>query len=321
LTGGDVYRALWRHKFFIAVLTAVFVGAAWYVTSRQTRRYEASTLVRVLVQGSRAGDASAALVASQTLTQTYAQIVDAGALKPGIKTLVAGCNSGQPARLKAILPVASAPSGTPSAGGGVPLATRSARRAAAARRSLRKTYASACRSLGITRRVPAPPTKVSKVHLSASPVQDLDLLSIGARSRSRRHATIAANAAPWALRAFIRRSGSRSEKIVTVKAATTPTSPVSRQLPLKLTIALMLGLIFNGALAMLIELFRDRLPEPDQLGREVGVPVLATIPALRLHQAASLAAVRQEADSVSLAQSRDGERSTETTGPRVGPEP
>jgi hypothetical protein len=62
------------------------------------------------------------------------------------------------------------------------------------------------------------------------------------------------------------------------------------------------------------------LPEPDQLGREVGVPVLATIPALRLHQAPNLAG-GQAPDSFSMARSSDGERRTETTGPRVGPEP
>jgi hypothetical protein len=92
-------------------------------------------------------------------------------------------------------------------------------------------------------------------------------------------------------------------------------------LPLKIAIAVMLGLIFNGALALLLELFRDRLPEPDQLGREVGVPVLATIPALLLHRATNLAAARHEPGLVSRAESRDAERSTETTGPRVGPEP
>jgi uncharacterized protein involved in exopolysaccharide biosynthesis len=46
LTAGDVYRALWRHKVFIAVLTAAFVTATWYATKQQTQTYEASALVR-----------------------------------------------------------------------------------------------------------------------------------------------------------------------------------------------------------------------------------------------------------------------------------
>ena len=36
--------------------------------------------------------------------------------------------------------------------------------------------------------------------------------------------------------------------------------------------------------SLLIELFRDRLPEPDELGQALGHPVLATIPTLRLHR-------------------------------------
>ena len=300
MTAGDVYRALWRHKFLIAVLTAVFVGAVWYVTSRQTRAYETSTLVRLQERGD---TGNAALLAAQTLTQTYAQIVDSGALKGEIRTLVAQCSRQQPAA-KQVQP--QTPNPQPGSG---------------ARSVVKGPPAGSCTSLGVTHKSRAAPNKVSEVHLSGSPVQGLDLLSIGARSRNRRNATIAANAAPWALRAFIRTTRSSSEKVVTVKAATTPSSPVSRQLPLKIAIALMLGLIFNGALALLLELFRDRLPEPDQLGREVSAPVLATIPALRLHRAADLAAARQDPDSVSLAQSRDGERGTEITGPRVGPEP
>jgi receptor protein-tyrosine kinase len=301
LTAGDVYRALWRHKLFILLLTAVFVGATWYVTSRQTRTYEASTLVRVQERGD---TGNAALLAAQTLAQTYASIIGSGALEEGIATLVAACASGNPSSLKGILPVA--PRGAPNA---------------AAAKGFRAAYRRTCRSIGVTRGNRVSPRKVSKVDLSGDPVEDLDLLSIAGRSTNRTNATIAVNAAPWALRGFIRKTGSSSEKIVTVKTATKPRSPVSEQLPLKIAIAVMLGLIFNGALALLLELFRDRLPDPDQLGREVGVPVLATIPALRLHQATDLAAARHEPNSASTEQSRDGERSADRTGPRIGPEP
>src|SRR5437763_15879614 len=117
------------------------------------------------------------------------------------------------------------------------------------------------------------------------------------------------------------RSRSPSEMSVTVKQSTTPISPISRQLPRKITIALMLALNFTGALALLLELFRDRLPEPEELGREVGVPVLATIPALRLHQAENLAAARHDPGSASTTSSRVAERVTEATGSRMGPEP
>ena len=51
MTAADVYRALWRHKWFILVLTALCVGAAWYATVQQTQRYEAAALVRVQERG------------------------------------------------------------------------------------------------------------------------------------------------------------------------------------------------------------------------------------------------------------------------------
>ena len=300
------------------MLTAVFVAAAWYATSRQAQRYEASTLARVQERGD-TGNAS--LVAAQTLAQTYAEIIGSGALKGDIQTFVAGCVSGKPSSLKGFLPpVAPRRARTSSLKGSLPLTTPSVRRAAATRR-FRKSYTRACRSIGVAARGRVAPRKVSEVRLSGSPVQGVDLLSIAARSKGPANATIAANAAPWALRAFIRRTGSGTEKVVLVKAATKPTSPVSRQLPLKIAIAVMFGLIFNGALALLLELFRDRLPEPDELGQTLGRPVLATIPTLRLHQASRLAAARHEPSSVSMEQSRDGEGSIRTTGPRVGPEP
>jgi capsular polysaccharide biosynthesis protein len=124
------------------------------------------------------------------------------------------------------------------------------------------------------------------VKLTAENVQDLDLLSITARSESPRDALVAAAAAPDALRRFIRRTAPPSERVVTVKAPTS-SSVVSQHLALNVTIALMLGLIFSSALALLLELFRDRLPEADELEVAVGHPVLATIPTLRLRQRAT----------------------------------
>jgi capsular polysaccharide biosynthesis protein len=319
LTAGDVYRALWRHKFFILVLTAVFVGATLYATSQQATRYEASTLVRVQELGD-TGNAS--LLAAQTLAETYARIIGSGALKGDIKTFVAGCASGHPSSLEGFLPpVTTRHAPTSSPNGSVPSISSSARRAAAARR-FRSAYSQACRAIGVTSRSLVAPRKVSEVQLSGSPVQGVDLLTISAQSKTRGNPTIAANAALWALRAFIRRTGSGTEKVVLVKAATNPSSRVSQQLPLKIAIAVMFGLIFNGALALLLELFRDRLPEPDELGQALGHPVLATVPALRLHQVANLTDTGQEPRSAGpLEQSLDGEGARRKSGQRVGPEP
>jgi capsular polysaccharide biosynthesis protein len=287
LTAGDVYRALWRHKLFIAVLTALLVGATWYVTSRQSRTYEASTLVRVQERGPDAGDASAALVASQTLTQTYAKIIDSGALPAEIRRLIATCSN----------PASAQPPANPRSPG-----------------------ASSCRWLRSRNLGRVSLRQFSEAELSASPVEDLDLLSITSRSESPTRAMVVASAAPVALRSFIRRTGSLSEQIVIAKPATMPTSPVSRQLPLKIAIALVLGLIFNGALALLIELFRDRLPESDELGQTLGYPVLATIPGLRLHPITAVEAPREPAAVLTAQESVDGEGNSRETSPRMGRE-
>jgi capsular polysaccharide biosynthesis protein len=255
LTAGDVYRALWRHRFFIVVLTAVFVGAAWYVTSRQARTYEATALVRVQERGPNAGDAAGALQAAQSLAQTYAKIIDSGALKKEINKLVVD------------------------------------------RPALRR---------------------VSEVTLSASAAQDSPLLTITARSRNPASATIVGDAAPRALSKFIRRTGPRSEQIVAVE--TKSSSPVSRHMALKLAIAIVIGLIFNSALALLIELFRDRLPKPDELGQAVGHPVLATIPTLRLNPIAPPAASPETEAVREIEQSLASPSTPRVPAPRVGPE-
>jgi capsular polysaccharide biosynthesis protein len=297
MSAGDVYRSLWRHKLFVVVLTAVFVGAAWYLTSREADSYEASTLVRAQ-QGGRSAGSAEALQASQTLAQTYARIVEEGALRDEIAMLVRQCSRRTPA-----------PDAGPRRRGG----------ATATRPTLANPPRGSCESLGGIRGIA--PRRVSAVGLSASPVQDLDLLSITARSDNPRNAVVAANAAPWGLRAFIRRSGSRTERIITVKPASIPTSPASRQLPLKIVIATMLGLIFNGALALILELFRDRLPEPDEFSRALGHPVLATIPSLRLHPLPVDAATREEPSLASgLQQPAEGELGSGAPDPQVSRE-
>jgi capsular polysaccharide biosynthesis protein len=243
---------------FIVVLTAVFVGAAWYVSSRQTLTYEATALVRVQERGPNVGDAAGALVAAQSLAQTYAKIIDSGALKGEINRLVVN---------------------------------RPARR------------------------------QVSEVTLSANADQDSPLLTITARSRNPASASIVADAAPRALSKFIRRTGPRSEQIVAVEIRSS--SPVSRHMALNLAIALVIGLIFNSALALLIELFRDRLPELDELGQAVGHPVLATIPTLRLSPVAPPTGSPETDGVPEIEQSLASPTAPHVPGPpgpRVGPE-
>lgn len=270
MTAGDVYRALWRHKWFILFLSAGCVAGAWYLTAREAKTYEASALVRTQERGNTAGDAAAALQASQLLAETYARVIASGALAGELRTVVAAC-----ARSNG------------SAGARPPCAWLSGKRGG-----------------------PLAPGAISRVPLSAARPEDLDLLSITARSPNPRNALLAAAAAPDALRSFVRRTAPPSERIVTVKAATA-SSPVPRHLALNITIALVLALIFSGGLALLMELFRDRLPEANELEQALGHPVLATIPVLRLR---ATAAPPRDGPSTALPgrESVEGESSSRT---------
>jgi capsular polysaccharide biosynthesis protein len=284
LTAGDVYRALWRHKALIIVLTAVFVAATWYLVAQESRKYDASTLVRVVERGPDAGDASGALLAAQTAAQTYAKLINSGALKPEMRSLLATC---------------SRPLPQPITGG-----QASTGQSAARARSI-KELRSTCKALGGAATSRSARRRLSEVGVSASQVESLDLLSITARSQNKVRAMVGANAAAFALRGFIRKAGSGSERIVVAKAAVLPSSPASRQLALKVVLALMVGLLFNGALALLLELFRDRLPETEELGRALGQPVLATIPSLRLNRVERLVATRPDERPITVREETD----------------
>jgi capsular polysaccharide biosynthesis protein len=90
MTTAETYRALWRHRLFIIVLTGAVIGAAWYLTSRQTPVYQASTLVRVQQPGIDPGSVVSSLMASEQLAQTYAQIVETGALRGRLREVLEG---------------------------------------------------------------------------------------------------------------------------------------------------------------------------------------------------------------------------------------
>jgi capsular polysaccharide biosynthesis protein len=234
VTAGDVYRALWRYKLFIVILTAACVVATWYATSQQTKTYEASTLVRIQQRVTDPSDAIESLQAGERLAETYAEIIDSGGLDSQVTAIVSSRVSREDA---------------------------------------------------------------SGVDLSGEPVQDVDLLWISARDEDAATATLVANALPRALRRFISSTGTLRDQVVTVKAATQPSSAVAPKLGLNIALALLLGVILNGALVLLYELFRDRLPEPEELAETLEYPVLATIPTLRLRKPKALDAVRGNTQS------------------------
>jgi capsular polysaccharide biosynthesis protein len=221
VAAGDVYRALWRHKYLILALTAACVLATWYATSQQTKTYEASTLVRVQQRSGDPGNALSALQASQQLAETYARIIGSGALDGRVEGRVRSLLSG---------------------------------------------------------------SKLGPVDISGEPVEDLDLLWLTARDESPTIAALVANTLPRVLQNFTASTGSTREQIVIVKRATRPEDPASPNMSLNIALALVLALIFNGALVLLYEVLRDRLPDTEELDELTGLPVLATIPQLRLRE-------------------------------------
>jgi capsular polysaccharide biosynthesis protein len=221
MSAPDIYVALWRHKFFILLMTALLGAATWYLTSQQTKIYEASTLIRVQQSVQDAQDPIRSLDLGERLARTYAQIVKTRELSRRIEDQL---------------------------NGDVPLGS-------------------------------------IQGHLSADPVEDLELLWITARSPNPREAQRIADAAPPALRDFIEQKGTLREQILTVETAAEPGDPASPNILFNVTIALMLGLLLNGALALLLEFFSDRLPKLDELEQAVGLPILASIPALTFTRA------------------------------------
>lgn len=148
---------------------------------------------------------------------------------------------------------------------------------------LAQTYARIVTTYSINQRIlkrldgQVPPDEVK---ISADPVPDLELLYVSATSSSPRYAAEVANAAPGALRSFVAETGTLRDQIVTVDRAGVPTKPISPRVKLAAVIAFLVGLIFNGGLALLLEFLSDRLPDLDELEGVLGKPVLATIPGL-----------------------------------------
>ena len=213
----EFYAALWRHKVFILVMTAIFIASALVLTLREQKIYEASSLVRVQQLISDPGQSLGVLTASAQLAQTYGKIVETTTIAEKIAA---------------------------NSNGDLPLGDIDG-------------------------------------HISGSPVQGLDMLSISARSPDPLTAEKIANAAPHALETFIRQTGTLRDHVTLVQRAELPKAPASPNVKLNLLLALLLGLIFNAALALIIDLISDRVGDADEFEKLTGVPVLASIPQLK----------------------------------------
>src|SRR5262249_1414468 len=70
------------------------------------------------------------------------------------------------------------------------------------------------------------------------------------------------------------------DQVITIQRAGLPDSPSSPRLTLNLLGAAALGLVFSGAIALLVELLLDRPASLEELEAVAGVPVLAAVPRL-----------------------------------------
>lgn len=216
MTTGDVYRALWRYRVWIVLLTAVAAAATYAVVSRQTRIYEARSLIRVQQRINDPSQALTALATGQKLAETYADIVDTSTIAQSIADASYG----------------------------------------------RLTY----------------PQLAGNIH--GSPVQDLDLLWISARSPSPLIALRAANAAPAAIERFIHRSGTVHEHVITAQRATLPTAPVTPRVFHSVLLVLIAALVLNCGLALAVHTLRDPLGGAEQVHSATPLPLLGSIPKL-----------------------------------------
>jgi succinoglycan biosynthesis transport protein ExoP len=214
---GDVYRALWRQRFFVLLFTAALVAGVWFMTSTEHKEYKASSLIRVQQRIQDPTQVLGALETGGRLVQTYARIATTATIAGKIAKTLEGS---------------------------------------------------------------VPPSEVYG-SISAHQEQDLELLTITAKSENPGHAQLIANAAPGALRSFVAETATPDDQIITVQPAGLPTSPSSPRLKFNLMVALLLGVIFGGGIALIMELLLDRVRTIDELEHVAGRPVLATVPILQ----------------------------------------
>lgn len=77
----DVYRTLWRQRWFMLFVTGVVVAAAFFLTTRQTKQYTATSLVRVQQDVRNAEEAFGALLTGERLARTYERIAETDSVR------------------------------------------------------------------------------------------------------------------------------------------------------------------------------------------------------------------------------------------------
>ncbi len=162
----------------------------------------------------------------------------------------------------------------------VPSGTNNANDSFEASQRLSRSYAEIYTQGAVSRRMSqlmgsAPPVQLTE--LAAGQVKDLDLLAVRGISDDPGRAALVANAGARALEDF-----SPRERLTLITSARRPTSPSSPNLPLNLVLALLAGFIVSAGIALALNAILQPIAAPDDLERELEVPVLAVVPKLRL---------------------------------------
>lgn len=142
--------------------------------------------------------------------------------------------------------------------------------------------------------------------IDARQLSNLELLQIAVTDPDPEVAAAVANEVPDALASFIEETGTFRDTITVIERAGVPSIPTSPNLRLNLTLAIMLGLILGGGLALLKESFSDRIKDIEELEKVTRHPVIATIPNLKF------------APLVREARAKSGQRQVEAIKTRPG---
>ena len=147
-----------------------------------------------------------------------------------------------------------------------------------------QTYATLGTSYGVlehailAHQIPFTELQLSKL-LTVTAVTNTDLVTVAANGKSPDQAAGIANDVAQAL-ALKAKSATPGYYVSVVDAAVPSSTPVSPNKKLNLALALVLGLLVGLGLAFLQEYFDRTIHDPEQLAREIGVPVLASIPTI-----------------------------------------
>lgn len=134
--------------------------------------------------------------------------------------------------------------------------------------------------------------------IKATQLSNLELLRISATHSDPVVAARVANAVPVALAQFIDKTGTFRDTITVVERASTPSQPSSPNTKLNLALALILGVILGGALALLKESVADRVGDGEELERVTGHPIVATIPNLKFAPVAHISGVQGSVEAL-----------------------